>query len=298
MKFNNSAIQEFLTCNAKFRHSYLRKMFPRKKQDFFVFGEALHRFKEVFYRTQDGKLALKQVGDIFEKVDKGLLNREETHSLMVDLQTALGIATAYPLFYKQDFDEYDKFLTEQKFCFKLENGHEYFGTIDCLLKDHAGDWWIGETKTAAASTINDDYFERVKIDSQVSGYMHGGKSILGFFPRGVIYDVIKKPSIRLKMGESLSAFQKRVFQEYTQFAKEKEYFQRQQLMVATHRLDEWLRDVNHITTLMATKIQNKDKTWIKNTGACRAYFGTCPYMTACIQGDYNTLLYEKQEERS
>ena len=307
MEFNNSRLQQDLTCPRSFKHRYLAGVISRKRPTYFVFGEAIHKFIEFYYRTADPALALKQVENVFNAVDKAPLNREETHDLECDKSAAMGIAEAYPDTYKQDFDQYKKFLTEQKFSIVLPTTvHKYFGTLDALLMDQAGGWWILETKTAAAQALNDDYFERVKIDSQVAGYMHGAKSILGFYPRGVVYNVIKKPSIRLKGGESLQAFQKRVKLEYTQFAKEKQYFQRQELLVATHRLDRWAAETAHRMNFLAdrieqikrlTDVEEKKKLagilFPMNTGACRANFSTCQFMNACVTDTYNKLLYEK-----
>jgi len=292
MDFNNSRLQQFLTCPQAYKHRFLVGVVNRKKPNFFVFGSAMHKFIEFFYRTKDKDIALRQVEQEFKAVDTALLTREEMHDLSVDMHTAMGIATAYPSFYQQDFDTYKQFLTEQKFRIPIGE-HGYTGTIDGLFQDHAGDWWIFETKTASAQTLNDDYFERVKIDSQVTGYMHGAKHILGFFPRGVIYNVIKKPSIRLKAGETLVAFQRRCFEEYTQFAKEKSYFTRTELMIAQHRMDSWTEQTTYIIEELAGRIKRKEKIWVKNTGACKAFFSTCQYLPACISGEYNKLLYEK-----
>lgn len=295
MEFNNSRLQQFLTCPQSYQHRYIRGAVPRKRPTYFVFGSAIHKFIEIFYRTKSTEMALRAVENEFKAVDTSPLNREEIHELEVDKQTALGIASVYPNFYKADFDNYKTFLTEQKFTLTLPCGEKYYGTIDGLIQDHAGDWWILETKTASAQTVNADYFERVKIDSQVAGYMHGAKHMLGSFPRGVVYNVIKKPSIRLKNGESLQAFQKRVFQEYTQFATEKAYFTRHELLVAEHRLNSWLGDTDRLVVELATKHKEGDKWWHKNTGACRANFGSCAYLPACVAGQYNKILYMKEE---
>lgn len=294
MRFNNSRLQQFLNCPRSFKHRYLSKVVPRKRSPFFVLGEAIHKFIEFYYRTKDAKLSLRQVENVFAKVNTETFDREEMHDFQVDLNIALGIAEAYPSFYKQDFDQFSKILTEQQFEFPLgDTGHIYFGTLDGLFLDHAGDWWIFETKTASAVTLNDGYFERVKIDSQVAGYMHGAKHLLGQFPAGIIYNVIKKPSIRLKKGETLAAFQARVKMEYTKLAQVKAYFTRDQLMVATHRLDSWLADTSDLVVMLADKIKRKDRKWIMNTGSCTAKFGICPYMPACVSNNYNKLIYEK-----
>lgn len=276
-----------------FKHRYLVNVVHRKRPIFFVSGGAIHKFIEFFYRTHDPAIALRQVELEFAAVNTELFTREEMHDLSVDKHTMMGIATAYPTFYNQDFDTFKQFLTEQKFYLPFGK-HRYFGTIDGLFQDQAGDWWIFETKTASAQSLNEDYFERVKIDSQVTGYMHGAKQILGFFPRGVIYNVIKKPSIRLKAGETLAAFQRRCFDEYTHFAKEKAYFTRTEVMVAQHRLESWVANTAYLIENLAAKIERgPSEIWPMNTGACKAFFSTCPYMNACVTGKYNKLLYER-----
>jgi len=294
-EWNNSRLQQFLTCPMSFRHRYINGAVTRKRPTFFVLGEAIHRFIEMWYRTQDKDMSLRAAENIFKGVDTTMLSREDIHDFEVDKQIAMGIAAAYPLQYKQDFDTYKKFLTEQKFKFKLPNGEDFYGTIDCLMQDQAGDWWILETKTAAPSTVSADYFERVKIDSQVCGYMQGAKQLIGSFPRGIVYNVVKKPAIRLKAGETLQAFQQRVYLEYTKFAKEKEYFIREELILSNDRVAEWLNDTNNLVSVLRDKVNSKDTWWHKNTGACRANYGTCMYMTACIDRKYNKLLYVKEE---
>lgn len=296
MEYSHTRLQTYLTCPRSFKHYYLVKARTRKRPLYFVLGEAVHKYIEMFYRTKDLKLAKRQVETVFDAVDKSLLNREEMHDLEVDRNTALGIAEAYPLFYKSDFDEFKNFLTEQKFSIQLSGSDTYGGILDALLQDHAGAWWILETKTTSAQAINVDYFEKVKIDSQVAGYMHGAKQILGEYPSGVIYNVIKKPSIRLKNGESLADFQRRIFHEYTKMAVEKNYFMRQQLMVATHRLDTWLEDTTKMTAQISASVEAKSSFWPMNTGACQAKFGTCPYLPVCTTGKYSPLLYVKEKK--
>lgn len=294
MEYSHTRLQTYLTCPRSFKHYYLVKARTRKRPLYFVLGEAIHKYIEMYYRTKDIALAKRQVEMIYKAVDTALLNREEIHDLEVDRNTALGIAEAYPLFYKSDFDEFKNFLTEQKFSIPLTGNDTYGGILDALLQDQAGAWWILETKTTSAQAINADYFEKVKIDSQVAGYMEGAKQILGEYPAGVIYNVIKKPSIRLKNGESLADFQRRIFHEYTKMAVEKNYFMRQQLMVATHRLESWLNDTKQLTASISEAVAKKSSFWPMNTGACQAKFGSCAYLPACTTGKYSPLLYAKE----
>jgi hypothetical protein len=300
MDFSHTRIQTYNTCKRSYLHYYLRKIRTRKTPNYFVLGSAIHSFIEMFYRTKDAALSARQVTNIIDAVDRAILNREEIHALEVDKNIALGIAKAYPLFYKQDFDEFKAFLTEQEFRLPLDSlqiqgeKHFYTGKLDCLLQDHAGDWWILETKTVSAQSMGGDYFERVKIDSQVIGYLHAARAILGKWPKGVIYNAIKKPSIRLKNGESLSAFQSRVYNEYAKLAKEKGYFTREQIMVTGNHLNEWLSDTQILAQEIANRVNAKATHWPKNTGACSIKYGTCQFLQACITDAYNKLIYKKE----
>lgn len=305
--FSWTEISTYQECPRKYKHKYVNKVYVRKRAAYFVLGEAIHKYIEMFYRTKDAKLAAHAVERVFAGVDRSLLDREETHGLEIDKNIALGIAKAYPKYYRKDFDRYEKFLTEQQFKFRfpkqtdsnVEVPRAFRGMIDCLLLDDDGYWWILETKTAAPSTIGPNYFKRTHIDGQIMSYMHGAKDILGKYPRGIIYNVIKKPGIRLKKNESLQAFQRRVYDEYTQFADKKNYFIREEVIVSQARLDEWLYETNILTGNLtyATKPGANTTYWPMHTTNCNAKFGTCEYLPACTARQYNKVLYTKGSKR-
>ena len=212
----------------------------------------------------------------------------------MDKQIALGISGAYPEFYKDDFNEYKTFLCEKEATIPLVGEDTYYMKLDVLMQDHSGAWWIKETKTAAAQTLGSGYFDKIQIDNQVCGQMFGAKSILGEFPSGIVYDVIKKPSIRLKQGESHAAFQKRIYLEYSKFAKEKAYFTRQQVILDKDHMDQWYEEIKYTTSRISSKVKNKEKIWPKNTGACLKWGSPCVYMRACIDRKFNPLIYQKE----
>ncbi len=72
------------------------------------------------------------------------------------------------------------------------------GKIDVLVRV-AGDVWVIEHKTTSEDFApGSDYRRRLRLDTQVSGY-HVGARLLGHHEvKGVLYDVIGKPSIRPK----------------------------------------------------------------------------------------------------
>ena len=307
---SNSQINTYLTCPMLYRHQYGRKVYPRKRPIYFVIGSAVHAFLEYWYSTKKMDIALKAAEDVFSEVDTSLLGEKETHNLECDRAMVAGICEAYPRYYSGDFDQFKTFLPEGDTTIPLIADHpiytiNYRAILALLVEDHAGDWWIIETKTAAASAVNATYFERVRIDSQVSGQMWVAYKVLGKWPKGVIYNVIKKPSIRLKKGETTSAYRTRVYKEYSHEANcaAKGYFTREEIIISKRQLEEWKAETRMIANEIANRRHSSrehpgETFWPKNTGACAGKFNNaCAYMPACIDGTYNRLLYEKREHR-
>ena len=295
----------------KYYHADIEKVYTRKRPTYFVIGSAVHKFIEVYYTTQGNqKLAKNSAEAIFKNVDTGIMTADEIHNLEVDKHMVLGICEAYPKFYEQDFQEYTTFLTEQSFSMKMsikrepsKDIHEYRGYIDLIVQDAAGEWWVFETKTASAQALNKTYFDKVHIDSQVLGYMHAAKEIIGEFPKGVIYNTIKKPGIRLRKGESKGAYQKRVFTEYDLYGQQKQYFQRKVIEISRKELSQWKFDALAWMGMVSNRVHAWNAKgegrycWPKNTGSCSSKFGACEYLSACITGKYSRLLYESEKTK-
>jgi hypothetical protein len=222
----------------------------------------------------------------------------------------LGICEVYPTIYKGDFMEFNDFLIEEHFelDFGVHAGYKlkYQGFLDGLFQDAAGDWWVFETKTKKynkpGSNEGANYVKKVHIDNQVLGYIHGGAQVLTYrlgtptIPKGVIYNVIQKPSISRKKTESLQDFRKRVREEYTRYAEEKEYFARYPLQLKQSLIDNWLPEMKMWLMEIAHKKGTKSKRMFPmNSGACTSKFGTCKWMGSCTSGKYQKLLFKKKD---
>lgn len=303
---SNSQIGVYHTCPKMYQHKYGYRVDPIKRPIYFVVGSAVHKFLELWYQTQDVKLAINAAMAIFDEVDMSLYDEKAHNNFLCDREMVAGICEAYPRYYSGDFELYQKFIAEGDTTIDLLPNHtlakiRYRAILDLLCQDAAGDWWIMETKTAAASTVSPAYFMRVRIDSQVSGQMWVARSILGHFPKGVIYNVIKKPGIRLKKGEAPRAYRQRVFQEYSNVSNcnAKGYFTREEIIIGKRQLKEWRAETEFIASEIAFKRnaakEDPDGTfWPKNTGACTNFNSACAYMPACIDGEYNRLLYAQR----
>lgn len=71
------------------------------------------------------------------------------------------------------------------------------GKIDAVVQREDGVYIVEHKTTSEDLGIGSPYWERLRIDAQVSVYFAGAKS-LGFEVIGCIYDVIRKPTIRPK----------------------------------------------------------------------------------------------------
>lgn len=102
-------------------------------------------------------------------------------------------------------DEYVAIAVEVPFDTELVNpatGHASLtyrlgGKLDAVMRHQVTlDEWIQEHKTSSEDiTPGSTYWAKLRLDAQVSTYMVGARS-LGFTPRGVLYDVLKKPQQR------------------------------------------------------------------------------------------------------
>lgn len=175
------------------------------------------------------------------------------------------------------------------------------GKIDRIVKLPDGRLAVLETKTTGES-INDgaEYWERLRLDSQISYYVHAARA-LGYDVSTVLYDVIHKPGIALAKAtpvdkrkykkdgtlyanmrdqdESLDEYAERLM---TDIASRPDfYFARREIartdadLAAAQR--EWW---DWASILRENRAQDR---WPKNPSSCFA-MGRCQYHEVCATG--------------
>lgn len=302
LTFSNTKLQTYLTCPKLYRHQYVRKITTRSTPFYFVLGRAVHSFLECWYLGGSPADARRKLNAEFDEVDLSLLKPEQVQKLEEDRAVALGMTAAYPKFYKDDHERFKNLMTEKDHEFTVTvqkpiGPLKYRAKLDMLAQDHADDWWICEHKTAGK--VDATYTNRIRIDSQVLGQMHVAKDLLGKWPKGVIYNILKKPAIRIRSKESTTAFRKRLTKEYTDVAnnRQKSYFTREELIVDSRALDEWFKNTKYVMETLAIKHLHRAKLWPMNTGACSNNYGTCAFLQACLDRRYDRMLYQKREKK-
>lgn len=315
LRVSHSQLQTYKNCRREYHHGYNERMERRSSYAPFVFGTAMHQALEIFYEKRGkncSKAMMLEVAQVFDEVDQSAMTPEKVADLLADKAKCQGIIEVYPKVYENDFIEFKEFIIESHF--ELDFGYHagfdlrYQGFLDGLFLDESGDWWVFETKTKKYNKPEApelaDYIRRVHIDNQVVGYMWGAKQILTLklgvetWPKGVIYNVIQKPSISKKKSETSSDFRKRVKEEYTVNAQSKEYFMRIPLQLKQSLVDGWWEEMKMwLIELSMAKATKKKSRFPMNSGACTSKYGTCHWLDACVNGKYKELLYRKKEKQ-
>lgn len=299
---SHSGISDFQHCERYYRLGRIQMIDKKVKGVALHIGSAHHSFKDAVYAggtVQDG---LEAMEESFLECNTSLMTKEKIGDWEVEKARILAITKAWAdIYLENDRARYVEFLPERHFEMDLFPGVKYHGYIDCLVKDRDDNWWILETKTAAKATINEDYFDRLSFDNQVVGYMHLAREFLGFFPAGVIYDVSVKTSHRklVSKGETTQQFCRRIRDMYLDPEKRKELFIRRHILIGSHNLDSWLRNIRHVAGRLYKKYQDgEDKPggfWPKSTNQCIGKYGACKFLSICQKGFVNPDIYEKRE---
>ena len=162
------------------------------------------------------------------------------------------------------------------------------GKIDAITYID-GQAWIVEYKTA--SQINQGYFERLELDDQITTYMYAVKKAFDIDAVGVIYRVLKKPSIRQTKKESLQQFCNRLDQDYVD--RPEFYFYEAKFYRSSEDLKRFEKELWAFTKQYL--YERKNDIHCKNASRCLDW-GRCEYMPICLQSPDWELFYEKKQK--
>ncbi len=287
-------------CAKAYQLHYLRGVRRKGRPTYFAFGSAVHKGIQRWY---DGLPTKGIAGKVFkEEIDYSRLDAQAQNDLGIEQAKAQGIIEGYQKFYASDLTRFKKHISESEDKVDLDvaakhfegtefNKCTYMGYIDCLVQEESGDWWIKETKTTGDDI--DDFLQLAKWNAQLCGYMVLAHRILGVWPRGVLYDIIKKTQIRQrtsKKPETLGMFQQRCYKLYSEQGAEKNLFRREQVLFNPRDIKIWKRQ----TIFEAEDIldSHRRKRFPMNYESCKGKYGVCNKLPICSTGRINKQLYD------
>ena len=225
------------------------------------FGSAWHRAMEVRAKGADIEAAFAAaVGD-----------RGEVDELQV--ATLFGMIAGY--WHRYASDNWS-ILPEVEFCYALRRGRGAMwaaGKIDGITQDA-----IIEYKTAGCDIGPDsDYWMRLRGNSQVLMYIEGARR-LGYDPRCVIYDVARKPSIRVKQTETIEEYADRLAQDTID--RPDFYFARREVPILEDEMERFRMERTTLAAELAWR--RRSRAWPRNVNERTCSW--CEYAGFCLQG--------------
>lgn len=196
-----------------------------------------------------------------------------------------GLLNGYRWYWRDD--KIDYLTREQEFTFPVRWQDDLrasrvttaAGKIDAIIKLPDGRLAVMEYKTCSARLDPEsDYWLRLRIDQQISHYMLGARA-LGYDVETVLYDVIRRPTIRVKKTESPAQFADRLYQDIKQ--RPEYYFCRREIPRLTADLDEYNIELQQQAATLDE--HRRQKSWYRNTSAC-LHPWRCEFLDICHTG--------------
>ena len=170
---------------------------------------------------------------------------------------------------------------------KASRRFQLAGKVDGICTKE-GETWLLEYKTA--STITKQYVDRLALDGQITTYIYAMQKVLRKPIAGVIYRVIRKPSIKRGQKETAEQFCSRLEADYQE--RPEFYFYEQLLYRNADDIRAFEQELWNITQRMLW--DRKHGICPHNTARCTD-FGTCEYMPICRRDDQWEAMYEHRE---
>lgn len=287
-ELTNSMRNKFASCHRAFKFCYEDLKRPIKTSDAMNFGTAMHKLLECYW-----------------------IGVEAAYPQVDDEYTAATLHALYKgykaMWYESDHKTYETIGTEIRFDAPLMNPEtggtsktfHLSGKIDALAMEKAtGKVVIVEHKTTGQDIgPGSDYWRKLPIDGQVSGYYCGAEAI-GHQASTCLYDVIRKPTIK---PYKATPEEKRKYNKDGSLSKacrENDetpdewygrlsadiasrpdyYYARIEISRSDNDLLEYLFDMWAVSREIADA--QRMNRWSRNPQAC-SVFGTCEYFGVC-----------------
>lgn len=281
----HSAISTFLTCPQKYEHKYIRGINPINKATSLTIGIAVHKGLQVWFESGNAEMAF-----------------NETWAYGIEPADQVKAQEMVRAYIDTYHDDWEVVAVEHAFEQYLRNPDTrrpapYWmlcGKVDALVRID-GELWIVEHKTT--TDMGADYWARTEIDEQIQTYALAIEEEFKEPVYGVVYDVLKKPLVRIKGGETDEEFEARKEASKTGRIKRREAetleefrarvaesissdnFGRKCVLFTREQLQAHASALCAIAKRMA-ELHKGRSACFRNTGACLG-FTSCPYLELC-----------------
>ncbi len=211
-----SFLDEFQVCREQARLSYVEGYRERGMKEYFEFGNCIHNCIEAHGKAKCGPINFNLILNKYRDARKKELNAAERVTLSQMVETARIMWPAYVEFWQNQrgmeyLDDCQFVALEEDFKVphELEDGTVVFlrGRIDGLLR-YKKQLWLMENKTK--SIIDDRITDALPHDLQTTIYCHVVEQKYGEPVAGILYNVIRRPGLRLNKERDVELLLSRI----------------------------------------------------------------------------------------
>jgi len=159
------------------------------------------------------------------------------------------------------------------------------GKYDGVFRDRKKGLWLFETKTKA-QIDSGAIADRLSFDLQVMLYLWSMQQVYGETPRGVIYNLVRRPLLRQGKSESLDAFLERIRMDVEERADF--YFLRYTVSILPSEIKAWA-DKDLVSIMRRAWEWSEGNLSHRESGNCQMWNRPCEYLQACSTGDLSYL---------
>lgn len=254
LKTDSTQMKCFINCPKRYYNNYVRCIarleFEEESVDR-LFGEAIHKGLEVFYKTKDMEQGKQKFADSFTDVEDEKVKTKDNGLILLD---------EYVGYHNHNFSQWEVIATEQIGMIDI-SGHEYLVKIDLVIRLN-GNVYVVDFKTTTSKN-RQGFMKKFKLDIQPTGYIKWCKNTFGacsgFIP------------VAMFMGNRERAYKGEPAGFHCNFDWD-----------IFNRTEEHLQDWEHEMSVRLGQIENCHATnlWLKNTDYCSSYKG-CQYADLC-----------------
>lgn len=290
-----SSLEDFLTCRRLYYYKRIKRYERMQFSVPFLVGKVIHtgmnyvlqKIKDpinrmtLYYREEKQKI--RNTLSLTEKQEE-TLNEQEF--------VTQGMLRAYQRRYAALIRDTKLIASEVEGAVQISDDVVFVIKLDNLLRIREKKI-LHELKTS--KYITPEYVQHIQIDRQTAIYFHFYNII---FEKskidGILYDVIRKPSIRQKKGESKGAFVERLAKWYERPQGDMDVFHVERFKEPKVSEDSVVNTVVKVSEEMLRSRTKED--YYQDHSKCASYYGdVCPYYGLCHEGGEtkeNLVLYQ------
>lgn len=285
-----SMIRLYMQCHRRFYYAYMRNLQRKGYYLPFVMGKIFHQGAEDWYNGMSPSSVMKNTANRINKfLFTNVIDDERRAKVRSEIAAVQGMLRAYMKLYSGEREKYDVLHAEQTFSMPLDFvPWDFVGTVDLLLLDDTG---LYECDHKTARYFDQGTVDNIAMDSQVYAYPRLIERCLGMSVKGIIYNIIRKPSIRHRQGETFDDYIARIHEEY--LSKPDAYFWRIKLPFQRKHEERVWRDLTLVIVdlyNMYSSLQShgseailEESNWARDTRRCHDY-ARCEFWPMCRYG--------------